>query len=433
MKRKYDVLLAIGLLGLIAGFVMCYLLMCYQVISFQQNLIGRVDVAEELSVQEYMQWLFEKSSLDYREHGKAVLLKYGFTEKGTFFIGRNMGLFDVSLVMCTGLLMPFLFVVFMCYKKEKIYKSKVQELQKEIVFLRQSQMEEDYMQQQQKQTQQFIENIAHQIKTPISRIVTSLELIENHLNDEKAKTRIKECYAHLESVNRLMRQLMNIARLEAGKVMFQKEALYIGELLRETAQGCCEDDMRIQIRMHRSANGAKNQKKDVAGENLTQKSDSVIEEKVRDNIWVYDDGVQKDTNMSGQQMQIGSYESAQEDILYYGDMEWLKEAFSNILNNALEADKSNQAIEVTYCKTEDFIRVSIHDHGPGLSENDIPNIFNRFYLPEETKASHIGIGLNLAKLIIGGHLGSVYAYNHAEGGAVFQILLPVYASLKAGR
>lgn len=411
MKRKYDVLLAIGLLGLIAGFVMCYLLMCYRVVSFQQNLIGRIDAAEGLPVQEYMHWLFEDSSTEYEERGKEVLLKYGFTEKGIFFVGKNLGLSDVGGIMCAGLSVPCLLVVFICGKKEKVYKGRMQELQKEMVSLRQNQMEKDYIQQQQKQMQQFIENIAHQIKTPISRVVTSLEMMENCSQDEMLKVRIEECYAHLESVNRLMRQLMNIARLEAGKVMFQKEALFIGELLRETVQGCCEDDMRIQIRMSGCASNDK-----------LQNSDGM-----------YDDRVQIGVGVNGQQMQMGSYENEQTDILYYGDMDWLREAFFNIINNALEADKSSQPIEVTYCKTEDFIRIAIHDHGPGLSEKDIPNIFSRFYLPEETKANHTGIGLNLAKLVIEGHLGSVYAYNHAEGGAVFQILLPVYESLKAGR
>ena len=58
------------------------------------------------------------------------------------------------------------------------------------------------------------------------------------------------------------------------------------------------------------------------------------------------------------------------------------------------------------------------------------NIFDRFYLPEDVKSNHTGIGLNLAKLIVEGHHGSVYVYNHAEGGAVFQVILPIYELLK---
>ena len=66
------------------------------------------------------------------------------------------------------------------------------------------------------------------------------------------------------------------------------------------------------------------------------------------------------------------------------------------------------------------------DHGEGLSEKDIPNLFDRFYMPEKKKENHTGIGLNLSKLIFEAHFGTVYVYNHAEGGAVFNVLLPMY-------
>ena len=102
----------------------------------------------------------------------------------------------------------------------------------------------------------------------------------------------------------------------------------------------------------------------------------------------------------------------------------------NILSNALEADESTGDVEISCVQGDDYIKLSIRDHGPGLSEKDIPNIFDRFYLPENVKQNHTGIGLNLAKLIVEGHQGSLYVYNHLEDGAVFQIILPVYESLK---
>uniref|UniRef100_UPI00405725AF ATP-binding protein n=1 Tax=Agathobacter sp. TaxID=2021311 RepID=UPI00405725AF len=70
------------------------------------------------------------------------------------------------------------------------------------------------------------------------------------------------------------------------------------------------------------------------------------------------------------------------------------------------------------------------DYGKGLHEVDIPNIFDRFYQPKETKANHNGIGLNLSKLIREAHQGNVYVYNHANGSAVFRLNLPVYELLK---
>ena len=165
-----------------------------------------------------------------------------------------------------------------------------------------------------------------------------MDIVEESLIDDTTKHHVEECYRHLDSVNVLIRRLMDIGRLEAGKVIFQKKLLHVKEML--------------------------------------------------------------------------------------------KEAFSNNLVNALEADKSKSRVEISCMKTSDYIKFSIRDHGPGLSEKNIPNIFDRFYLPENVKQNHTGIGLNLAKLIVEGHQGSLYVYNHVDGGAVFQIILPVYESLK---
>ena len=73
------------------------------------------------------------------------------------------------------------------------------------------------------------------------------------------------------------------------------------------------------------------------------------------------------------------------------------------------------------------IKVTVRDRGPGISPQDLPFIFDRFYLPEHVKKSHSGIGLNLAKLIIEKHFGVFHAANHEQGGAVFTIVLPVFA------
>lgn len=228
--------------------------------------------------------------------------------------------------------------------------------------------EGDYLQEQNQRIQNFVENIAHQIKTPVSRVVTSLDMLEMDMEDAEKQRHIEECYQHMESINILMKKLMNIGRLEAGKVLFHREALFLDELLEDAVHGIRRDLERVAI-------------------------------------------------------------CCPKDMIYYGDYEWLKEAFLNIIKNALEADLLHP-VEVSCEKTQDCVKIAIRDYGKGMHETDIPNIFDRFYQPQETKANHNGIGLNLAKLIIEGHQGMVYAYNHANGGAVFRVNLPIYESLK---
>ena len=329
---------------------------------------------EKTLAEQYLYTLFEPLTEETIAYGKMAFIENGFTDKGWFYLAKAMGLSNSMLVFAVGIVPFFLFVLIVFYKKEMLYKEEKQEWKKEIFVLKQSQMEEEYAKKQQKRMQSFIENIAHQIKTPISRVFTSLDILEIDL-EETACFHIEECYSHLESVQILLKRLIDIGRLEAGKVIFRKDVLFLHELLEETIDSFGEYADRILLSYEFASASMKN-------------------------------------------------------FIFYGDGDWLKEAFLNIIKNAMEANESEEPIEVHYIRTNDFFKISIRDHGKGIKEADIPNIFDRFYLPKDVKSNHTGIGLNLAKLIIEGHRGSVYVYNHAEGGAVFQVILPIYESLK---
>ena len=388
-KRKlYTWIVFTGILSLSAVFGISYMHLLHQVLIFQKNMIGVLHQIDEIHVENYIYAMYEPVTQAHVESGMQILKNYGYTEKGIYYIGNAMGIFQnktmwAMLWILTGI------VLFFVYKLIRIQHQEREMFQNEIDFLKQNQMKEEYLILQNKRVQSFIENIAHQMKTPLSRVYSSLDIVldmtevhlkagleekqENlevhNLEGRQAKQYIEECYKHLESINGLMKRLMDIGRLEAGKIIFQKERVFVKELLEDIKQSLPEGASRIQI-------------------------------------------------------------SCEEQLEYHGDEKWLKEAFSNILSNSLEADRTSNKIEVVCSRNEDYFKFSIRDHGPGLSEQDIPNIFDRFYLPENVKENHTGIGLNLAKLVIEGHQGSVYAYNHLEGGAVFQVLLPVYDTLK---
>ncbi|MDO4788500.1 MAG: HAMP domain-containing sensor histidine kinase [Johnsonella sp.] len=103
----------------------------------------------------------------------------------------------------------------------------------------------------------------------------------------------------------------------------------------------------------------------------------------------------------------------------YGDEELLKSALGNIISNALRYAEKRILLS---CKKEgDRIRIRISDDGPGIAENDLPNIFARFYKGE---GGNTGIGLSIAKDIIKKHGGEIEAEN--ANGARFTIWLPEY-------
>ena len=369
MKQPYICFLIAGLLVLSISGVLLSNHMLGKVLRFQKNIIGVLQEEDEAHVQIYLQAMFETVNDSVVEKGEAVLHQHGYTDAGIYFIAEKMGMLQSVNFAVLCFILLIVVVVFCFYRITKIQKKELEFLCLENDKLREYQMKEEYISNQNKRMQSFIENVAHQMKTPLSRVYTSMDIVEDSLVDNEAKYHVEECYQHLDSMNVLMRRLMDIGRLEAGKVIFQKKLLIVKELLKELEESFKAEKSRIHI-------------------------------------------------------------DCEKRIEFYGDEKWLKEALLNILTNALEADSSKGTVELSCTKSADYIKLSVRDHGPGLSEKDIPNIFDRFYLPEHVKQNHTGIGLNLAKLIVEGHQGSIYVYNHAEGGAVFQIILPIYESLK---
>lgn len=76
------------------------------------------------------------------------------------------------------------------------------------------------------------------------------------------------------------------------------------------------------------------------------------------------------------------------------------EAISNILKNEVEYSKEFGKIDITVNDNKLYTIVIIKDYGIGISENDLKNIFNRFYRGENSSNNSAGIGLSLAKKII---------------------------------
>ena len=231
--------------------------------------------------------------------------------------------------------------------------------------------EEHYLQEKNLMTQNFIENIAHQIKTPLSCISISQERILEGTEGE-ARELAQQSLRYTDEIGKLMKRLLDIGRLEAGKVIWHREMFRMADLLEDCAASL-------------------------------------------------EDGTERILTMGDREAE------------YYGDYEWLKEAFSNILKNCLEHDASGEKITASLTQSREGIKIVIRDHGPGISEKDLPHIFDRFYLPEKTGTSHVGIGLNLARLVIEQHFGTVAARNAEGGGAEFTVILPAYSIMKTER
>ena len=99
----------------------------------------------------------------------------------------------------------------------------------------------------------------------------------------------------------------------------------------------------------------------------------------------------------------------------------LERAVRNLLDNAAKFDPTGYPIEVTIQGGH----LEVRDRGPGISATDIAHIFDRFYRSDAARNQPgSGLGLAIVADIAAAHGGQAFAFNHPEGGACFQIVVP---------
>lgn len=107
------------------------------------------------------------------------------------------------------------------------------------------------------------------------------------------------------------------------------------------------------------------------------------------------------------------------------DPRWTAEALGTILDNAVKYASEGSEIMVTAQRYDRYIRLDILDEGPGIPEEELPEIWKRFYRGKTTRnASGVGIGLTLCRMIVQAQGGRVFCENREGGGCRFSIFLP---------
>lgn len=101
---------------------------------------------------------------------------------------------------------------------------------------------------------------------------------------------------------------------------------------------------------------------------------------------------------------------------------------TNLIGNALRYTPANGEVQVTAVRAADRVRVTVQDSGPGFNTDDLPRVFDQFYRGEQArsrKTGGAGLGLAIARGIVEGHNGRIWAENAPNGGAVVGFELPV--------
>ena len=125
---------------------------------------------------------------------------------------------------------------------------------------------------------------------------------------------------------------------------------------------------------------------------------------------------------------------AQQMLHVHGDRIQVQQVILNLILNGMEAMADAPAgqrkiIGRTAQLDDTFAEISIYDFGPGISSDDLEKVFDPFFT---TKTEGMGMGLSIARTIVEAHGGRIWAENHAAGGAVFRLTLPLAKKVHEG-
>lgn len=198
---------------------------------------------------------------------------------------------------------------------------------------------------------QNLEDIAHQIKTPITSIFFDLEMIDK---DEDNKKEIERLELQLERLNSLADILLKLSSLDANVDKMEKNEVLISEIIEYAL--------------------------DILRKSIDEKNIKII----------FD------------------YEDSEIKVDYY----WVSEALINIIKNALNREETTK-IKISTNKNPIYTEIIIEDDGGGIKEENFKKIFERFYKSPDSKG--FGIGLAMAKSIVEANNGDISVKNGKDG------------------
>jgi two-component system, OmpR family, phosphate regulon sensor histidine kinase PhoR len=237
--------------------------------------------------------------------------------------------------------------------------------------------------------QEFVANVSHELKTPLSVISACTETlmngaIEDTQNRGQFLERIAEQCTRLHS---LILDLLSLARIESGA-----EAFTLGPVaLAEAAEACLE--------RHRTRAGAKEQA--------------------------------LETEFLGEVRHIGNGEAVylknEAGIVAWADEDAVGQILDNLVDNALKYTPVGGRIRVRWYAEDSQACIEVEDNGIGIPQRDLPRVFERFYRVDKARSRELGgtgLGLSIVKHLAQAMHGSVKAISSAGHGSVFQVRLP---------
>lgn len=116
-----------------------------------------------------------------------------------------------------------------------------------------------------------------------------------------------------------------------------------------------------------------------------------------------------------------------ESCIIQGDIHKIQRMIANLIDNALSYTPTGGEVQIQMKENKDRVEIAVQDTGVGISVEELPHIFERFYRCDKSRThSGTGLGLTLAKAIAVSHGGDITAHSSLGKGSTFTISLPIY-------
>ncbi len=220
----------------------------------------------------------------------------------------------------------------------------------------------------------FVAMVSHELRSPVASIQQQLSVMLEGLSGDLTErqlrmlTRAKE---RAKGLLDLISDLLDLSKIEAGMAVQYKEPLHMGELLEKIHEAMLPEAgaKRLKLKVH-------------------------VEPRLH---------------------------------LVQGDRNNLEGVFNNLVNNAIKYTPEGGEVDIRVKGEGKNVRIDVADTGIGISKENLPRIFDRFYRVKSEKTRQIvgtGLGLSIVKHIVEAHLGKIFVESEEGGGSTFTVVLP---------
>jgi signal transduction histidine kinase len=226
---------------------------------------------------------------------------------------------------------------------------------------------------------EFVSVASHELKTPINVIIGYLQLMQENVYGELTPKQREICLtlaSQAQALSRLVRQLLDVSRFEAGGGKLELRPMHLSPFLAEL-----ETTFRVLA-------------------------------------------IQR-----GVRFQVDRGSRLPDQVVW--DEDRMSEVLGNLLSNAFMFTERGGRVELSVVAANDSVQMKVRDSGAGIPPENVPFIFEKFFQADNQQsasAKGTGLGLAIAKTIVGAHGGTISVESTLGSGTTFSLALPVRAS-----